>query len=117
MEVAQKNPNLLKWHQRPSVVSGFPLFLGYGILLLILERNGITYLDDPIIEHMMIAYSCFFISMVLSLEARHMYSERKWNNEHAGETPGLWVLPFFGIVVFFLALLSWFVTLSWIFFL
>ena len=116
MEVAQKNPNLLRWYQRPSVVSGFPLFLGFGILMIILERNGITYLDDPIIEHMMIAYSCFFFSMVLSLEARHMHSERKWNNEHAGETPGLWVLAFFGNVVFFLALLSWFATLYWIFF-
>jgi hypothetical protein len=116
MEVAQKNPNLLKWYQRPSVVSGFPLFLGYGILMVILERNGITYSDDPIIEHMMVAYSCFLFSMVFSLEAIHIHSERKWNNEYAGETPGLWVLASFGYVVSFLALLFWVVTLYWVFF-
>ena len=116
MEVAQKNPNLLKWYQRPSVASGFPLFLGYGILMVILERNGTTYSDDPIIEQMMVAYACFLFSMVLSLEARHMHSERKWNNEYAGESPGLWAAASFGYVVSFLALLSWVVTLYWVFF-
>lgn len=115
MEVGQKNPNLLRWYQRPSVVSGIPLLIGNGILMLILELNDMTYLDDPVIEQMVVAHSCFFVSMVLSLEARHMHSERKWNNEHAGETPGLWVLTFFGNLVSLLALLCWFVTLYWIF--
>ena len=85
--------------------------------MLILELNDMTYLDDPVIEKMVIAYTCFSFSVVLSLEARHMHSERKWNNEHAGETPGLWVLASFGNLVSFLALLFWFVTLYWIFFL
>ena len=84
--------------------------------MVILERNGITYSDDPIIEHMMVAYSCFLFSMVFSLEAIHIHSERKWNNEYAGETPSLWVLASFGYVVSFLALLFWVVTLYWVFF-